>query len=75
MEFVDGEVVRETQYFGDPFSPGPSRVQWVEPHRLTAVSDVGGLPDQVNQRRNQRHHMVVVVAPVHLGEAEVVLSG
>lgn len=31
MEFVDGEVVRETQYFGDPFSPGPSRVQWVEP--------------------------------------------
>lgn len=31
MEFVDGEVVRETQYFGDPFSPGPSRAQWVEP--------------------------------------------
>lgn len=30
MEFVDGEVVRETQYFGDPFSPGPSRVRWVE---------------------------------------------
>lgn len=30
MEFVDGEVVRETQYFGDPFSPGPSRTQWVE---------------------------------------------
>lgn len=31
MEFVAGEVVRETQYFGDPFSPGPSRAQWVEP--------------------------------------------
>ncbi|CAJ1499966.1 nuclear transport factor 2 family protein [[Mycobacterium] holstebronense] len=31
MEFVAGEVMRETQYFGDPFSPGPSRVQWVEP--------------------------------------------
>lgn len=31
MEFIGGEVVRETQYFGDPFSPGPSRVQWVEP--------------------------------------------
>lgn len=30
MEFVAGEVVRETQYFGDPLSPGPSRVQWVE---------------------------------------------
>ena len=26
----DGKVARETQYFGDPFEPGPSRVQWVE---------------------------------------------
>jgi len=31
MEFKDGEVARETQYFGDPFAPGPSRAQWVEP--------------------------------------------
>jgi hypothetical protein len=31
MEFEDGEVVRETQYFSDPFEPGPSRAQWVEP--------------------------------------------
>jgi ketosteroid isomerase-like protein len=30
MEFEGGEVVRETQYFGDPFDPGPSRAQWVE---------------------------------------------
>jgi ketosteroid isomerase-like protein len=30
MEFEDGEVVREAQYFGDPFDPGPSRAQWVE---------------------------------------------
>jgi hypothetical protein len=30
MEFRDGEVARETQYFGDPFEPGPSRAQWVE---------------------------------------------
>jgi hypothetical protein len=30
MEFKDGKVVRETQYFGDPFKPGPSRAQWVE---------------------------------------------
>ena len=30
MEFEAGEVVRETQYFGDPFAPGPSRAQWVE---------------------------------------------
>lgn len=31
MEVVDGQVARETQYFGDPFRPGPSRVQWAEP--------------------------------------------
>jgi len=30
MEFSGEQVVRETQYFGDPFPPGPSRVQWVE---------------------------------------------
>ena len=31
MEFLDGKVVRETQYFGDPFEPGPSRAHLVEP--------------------------------------------
>ena len=30
MEFSDGKVARETQYFADPFEPGPSRAQWVE---------------------------------------------
>jgi SnoaL-like domain len=30
MEFFDGKVARETQYFADPFEPGPSRAQWVE---------------------------------------------
>ena len=30
MEFQDGRVARETQYFADPFTPGPSRTQWVE---------------------------------------------
>ena len=30
MEFRDGKVARETQYFADPFAPGPSRAQWVE---------------------------------------------
>jgi hypothetical protein len=30
MEFEAGEVVRETQYFGEAFEPGPSRAQWVE---------------------------------------------
>ena len=30
MEFRGEKVSRETQYFGDPFEPGPSRAQWVE---------------------------------------------
>jgi ketosteroid isomerase-like protein len=30
MEFDGAKVARETQYFGDPFEPGPSRAQWVE---------------------------------------------
>jgi hypothetical protein len=29
-EFEAGEVIRETQYFGEAFEPGPSRAQWVE---------------------------------------------
>jgi hypothetical protein len=31
MEFEGDQVVRETQYFGASFAPGPSRAQWVEP--------------------------------------------
>jgi len=30
MEFIDGKVARETQYFAAPFEPGASRAQWVE---------------------------------------------
>jgi SnoaL-like domain len=30
MEFKDGKVACETQYFGDPFEPGASRARWVE---------------------------------------------
>ena len=30
MEFEAGKVVRETQYFGEPFEPGRSRAEWVE---------------------------------------------
>jgi hypothetical protein len=30
MEFLDGKVARETQYFGDEFQPGPSRAHLVE---------------------------------------------
>ncbi|MBS2029760.1 MAG: nuclear transport factor 2 family protein [Deltaproteobacteria bacterium] len=35
MELRDGQVARETQYFGDPFEPGASRAQWVE--RMTEM--------------------------------------
>ena len=31
MEFDGDKVARETQYFAEPFEPGPSRAQWVEP--------------------------------------------
>jgi hypothetical protein len=30
MEFRDGLVANETQYFGDRFDPGPSRAHLVE---------------------------------------------
>jgi hypothetical protein len=30
MEFREGLVVHETQYFADPFQPGPSRAHLVE---------------------------------------------
>ena len=30
MEFLDGKVAHETQYFADPFDPGASRAQWAE---------------------------------------------
>jgi ketosteroid isomerase-like protein len=30
MEFIDGKVVRETQYFADPFAASAWRAQWVE---------------------------------------------
>jgi len=31
MEFRDGKVASETQYFADPFDPAPSRAHLVEP--------------------------------------------
>ncbi len=31
MEFRDGKVARETQYFADPFEAAAWRAQWVEP--------------------------------------------
>ena len=31
MEFRDGKVARETQYFADPFDAPAWRAQWVEP--------------------------------------------
>ena len=34
MEFRDGKVVHETQYFADPFEAPGWRSQWVEPKTL-----------------------------------------
>ncbi len=31
MEFVDGQVAHEVQYFADPFAPAPSRAALAEP--------------------------------------------
>ena len=30
MEFAGDKVIRETQYFAEPFEPGASRARWVE---------------------------------------------
>jgi len=30
MEFRDGKVIHETQYFAEPFQPPASRARWVE---------------------------------------------
>jgi hypothetical protein len=38
MEFRDGKVVRETQYFGDPFEASAWRAQWVERFDWSASS-------------------------------------
>lgn len=43
MEFSDGLVVHETQYFADPFEPGPSRAHLVE--RIAGAAMVGGEVD------------------------------
>jgi len=40
MEFRDGKVVRETQYFGDPFEASAWRAQWVERFDWSASSKV-----------------------------------
>ena len=52
MEFRDGKVMRETQYFGDPFPPGPSRAQWVE--RMSDADDPGADKHQVSPQANVR---------------------
>ena len=65
MEFKDGKVARETQYFGDPFPPGPSRAQWVErmsdadgpnadKHKVSAQTDadkIGGQSSPIGHQR------------------------
>ncbi len=47
MEFENGRVTHETQYFGDPFEPGPSRARWVEwLDRTDSVRATEKRPDQ-----------------------------
>jgi SnoaL-like domain len=47
MEFENGRVTHETQYFGDPFEPGPSRARWVERlDRTDSVRATEKRPDQ-----------------------------
>jgi hypothetical protein len=41
MEFHEGKVAHETQYFGDPFDPGPSRAEWVS-HEWATSSTITG---------------------------------
>ncbi|WP_028063758.1 nuclear transport factor 2 family protein [Solirubrobacter soli] len=36
MEFTDGRVTHETQYFADPFEPAPDRAALAEPIRRAA---------------------------------------
>src|SRR5947208_13030974 len=46
MEFRDGKVSRETQYFDDPFEPPACRAEWVAPAPCLArkVRSVCGRP-------------------------------
>jgi len=45
MEFSGGKVARETQYFGDPFRPGPSRAHLVDRDN-GALHQLGSHPTQ-----------------------------
>jgi hypothetical protein len=42
MEFRDGKVVHETQYFADPFEAPPWRSQWVEAMEQEQPQSAGG---------------------------------
>lgn len=43
MEFSEGKVVRETQYFSEPFKPDPSRAHLLDPCD-SALPDLGPRP-------------------------------
>jgi hypothetical protein len=42
MEFESDKVVRETQYFAEPFDPPEWRAQWVEKTRATMPASIEG---------------------------------
>jgi hypothetical protein len=53
MEFNDGLVVHETQYFSDRFKPAPSRAHLVE-HNVTADTGPGLRPNTSHDAREER---------------------
>ena len=67
MEFLDGKVARETQYFGDPFELEPSRAQCDAPSGSAAWQRVQTCiagrqsydrpPGRVNSALIDLHHL------------------
>jgi SnoaL-like domain len=53
MEFRDGLVAHETQYFADPFKPGPSRAHLVE--RIPDQEQQGPTASQLAKTGNAAH--------------------
>ena len=51
MQFRDGKVASETQYFCDPFKPGPSRAHLVELVRGIGAKRSVRRPSLWHQRR------------------------
>jgi hypothetical protein len=60
MEFRDGKVARETQYFGDSFEPGPSRAMG-RGTALKSSAKVEDKPGACQSGDNARHGMYPLI--------------